>query len=195
MSLAEGASLEGLAESLESTLLSSGRKSVSYHLDGRELAMENLTESLVSGGAVLEVKTRTLSDFLQGVLSEMEAGIKESQEKMVELGEQLTQPNPSDALKELSVWNQELLAMCQGLGQLMHMLSMDQDELRSENGLSLREILYRVEKLCEDFTKGLRANDLGSVADLCECEAVELLQAVAMLIPKLKMSVGEAFLA
>jgi hypothetical protein len=155
--------------------------------------MDQLSESLTSGGETLEIKTRPLSDFLQGILSDMEAGVKESQEKMVELGERLTQPSPNEALEELSDWNKEVLSMCQGLGQLMHMLSMDQDELKSEDGLSLREILYRVEKLCEDFSAGLKSGDLGAVADLCECEAVEFLQAVAKLIPQLKNSVAGAF--
>jgi hypothetical protein len=193
VSLAEGASLEGLAESLEGTLLSSGRKSLSYHLDGRECPLDQLADALSAGGTTLEIKTRPLSDFIQGILSDMESGIKDSQEKMIELGEALTQPNPSEALDQLRGWNQELLSMCQGLGQLMHMLSMDQDELRSENGLSLREILYRLEKLCEDFTSQLKSNDLGAVADLCECDAVELLQAVGKLIPQLKQNVVEAF--
>lgn len=195
ISLADGAALDQLAEQLEGTLLSSGRKSLKYVLDGRELALENLSEELSAGGETLEIQTMPLVDFIQAILGDMESGLRDSQEKMVELGERITLPNPSEAMEELMSWNEDMLAMCQNLGQLMHMLSLDQAELKSEGGLSLREILLSVESLCQKFTQALQADNFTAVADLCECEAVELLGAAQALLPKLKEKVADSLKA
>lgn len=191
--MADGASCEGLLEQLETTLLSSGRKTTAFAVDGQACEAEDLEKKCADGASELAIETRPLEGYLLGVLSDMEQALKQSQDDASEMGEQWTKIDLSEGIQALEAWLSDVQGTCQSLTQLVQMLGVAPEALVGDSGVSLSLIYEKVDALCFQFKQALADENMLKVADLCETEAVQLLDGMLALLPKVKSKVSEAF--
>jgi hypothetical protein len=193
VNLVDGASGEGLLERLEATLYSSGRVASSYVYNGVTLSDESLQLAFNQEAPQgrLEITTMPLSEHFQLILQSFSGALANSAEQLVELSEGLTDLDPTKSLEQLGEWCKDISAMCESLGQLLHMLNIPSEDV-VEDGMSMHSALAKLQSQCTQMAIALREDDSSALADLLECEMVQTLEAIRRLFPALGLKVEAA---
>jgi len=181
------ASRKGLLDSLHSVLLSGGRSVVSYRLNGLGVEAEAVVSRMDQGlkaEDVLDLITEPLGDVITRQLEEMSKAMIVCEDGLLQIGEGLTQEDPSESLEKLSSLLLDLKGMAETLGKVIQLFSIE-DGADGKMASALGQLSSAFQRIEEGFHKG----EVMALADYFEHDFPGVLLKIRGILPDIATQV------